>query len=304
MGRRGATGLAGIIAVDKPAGLTSHGVVARIRQLTEEGRVGHAGTLDPMATGVLVVLVGPYTRLEKFLSGHDKGYSATITFGTETDTDDAEGHVVRAAAVPAETFDPEAATCVLRGFVGASEQQPPVYSAIKLGGKTSHKVARAGGALDLAPRKVVVHVATLRGVDPTARTWDVDFLVSKGTYIRALARDIGRSVGSAAHLSALRRTSCGAISIETAVTLDQVAHHADNGTITDVFYDATAALGFPIIDATAEERLAVTAGRAIALPQPSADAAYFSVRANGSLRAVYRRDGERLRPDTVLGGAT
>ncbi|KAF0208153.1 MAG: tRNA pseudouridine(55) synthase TruB [Actinomycetota bacterium] len=300
--RRGATGLAGVIVIDKPAGMTSHDVVAAVRRATGEGRVGHAGTLDPMATGVLVVLVGPYTRLEKYLSGHDKGYSATITFGSETDTDDAEGQVVQTAPVPAGIFDAEHAEEILRTFIGASEQLPPAYSAIKLDGKTSHEVARAGGALALAPRSIVVHDAHLSGFDADARTWDVDFLVSKGTYIRALARDIGRSVKSAAHLSALRRTRSGSVFIEGAHSLTTVVEHGVTGTIAKLFYDAPGALGFPLLVADSQAD-AIATGRPLALPEFTGGAPLFSVLVDGTLRAIYRREGERLVPETVLGSA-
>ncbi len=302
--RRGATGLAGVIVIDKPAGMTSHDVVAAVRRASGEGRVGHAGTLDPMATGVLVTLIGPYARLEKYLSGHDKGYSATIAFGSETDTHDAEGEVVRSAAIPAEALDPAYASLVLAGFIGKSEQMPPAYSAIKVGGKTSHEVARAGGELALEPRAIVVHEATLRGINPEERTWDVDFLVSKGTYVRALARDIGRAVGSAAHLSRLRRTRAGSITIEDAVSLESVAAHGESDSITELFFDVPAALGFPVVSADADIADSVANGRALPLAVAPADATLVSVLVDGALRAIYRREGERLVADTVLGVTT
>lgn len=299
--RRGATGLAGVIVIDKPADMTSHDVVAAVRRATGEGRVGHAGTLDPMATGVLVVLVGPYTRLERYLSGHDKGYSATIAFGSETDTDDAEGQVVRTAPVSPEIFEADRAEQILHGFVGPSEQQPPAYSAIKMGGLTSHEVARAGGELALAPRAIVVHDAHLQDLDADTHTWDVDFLVSKGTYIRALARDIGRAAGSAAHLSRLRRTHSGSISIDEAIPLESVAEHGRAGTFAGLFCDASEALGFPVLVADSDQAEAVACGRPLALPDSTNDETLFSVLVHGALRAVYRLEVDRLVPDMVLG---
>ncbi|HEY5506633.1 MAG TPA: tRNA pseudouridine(55) synthase TruB, partial [Coriobacteriia bacterium] len=222
MSRRGATSLVGILPLDKPAGLTSHDVVARVRRSTGEGRVGHAGTLDPMATGLLVVLIGAYARLAPYLTSASKCYEATIAFGAETDTDDAEGAVTRRAAVPAELLDPGHARVVLSGFLGSSMQTPPAYSAIKVGGRTAHREARAGSAMELEPRPVEVLAAELLATDADAASWNVAFDVSKGTYIRALARDIGRACGSAAHLSALRRTTSGRLTLADSHTLEEM----------------------------------------------------------------------------------
>ncbi|HZL05264.1 MAG TPA: tRNA pseudouridine(55) synthase TruB, partial [Coriobacteriia bacterium] len=189
--RRGATDLSGILAVDKPSGITSHDVVAAVRRATGERRVGHAGTLDPVATGLLTILVGPATRLEPYLSGHDKTYVATIAFGTSTDTDDADGAVIQTVPVPGDVIDPDAASRLLASFTGEQLQVPPAYSAIKRGGQVAHRAARAGEPLAIEPRPVVVRAAELIAIDSTVPVWDVRFTVSKGTYIRALARDIG-----------------------------------------------------------------------------------------------------------------
>ncbi len=242
MGRRGATGLSGVLLVDKPAGMTSHDVVARVRRITGEGRVGHAGTLDPMATGLLVVLVGPMTRLEPFLSAAEKSYEATIAFGTATDTDDAEGATVATGDVRPEVLDPAYASLVLAGFLGPAEQRPPAYSAIKVGGEVAHRAARAGAPIELAMRPIEVFEATLTGIDADAARWDVAFRVSKGTYIRALARDIGEAVGVPAHLSALRRTGSGSLRIADAHALDAIAD------ITAAFTDPVAALGLRALE--------------------------------------------------------
>src|SRR5665648_353727 len=139
--RRGATDLSGILAVDKPSGITSHDVVAAVRRATGERRVGHAGTLDPVATGLLTILVGPATRLEPYLSGHDKTYVATIAFGTSTDTDDADGAVIQTVPVPGDVIDPDAASRLLASFTGEQLQVPPAYSAIKRGGQVAHRAA-------------------------------------------------------------------------------------------------------------------------------------------------------------------
>lgn len=297
--RRGATGLRGVLLVDKPAGHTSHDVVARVRRATGEKRIGHAGTLDPMATGLLVVLVGPFTRLEPYLSSASKGYEARIVFGTETDTDDAEGAVTRTADVPATVLDAEAARAALSGFLGESEQVPPAYSAIKVDGRVAHHAARSGSALELAPRTVTVHLAELRGIDADstggAPFWDVDFLVSKGTYVRALARDIGRAMGTAGHLSALRRTSSGPLGIAQAHTLEAVESAAADGTLPALFADPVAALKLPTLEA---DPRTVLAGRSLHAPAPLQGR--VAVTANSTLIAIYRAQDERLVPEAVF----
>jgi tRNA pseudouridine55 synthase len=296
--RRGASGLSGILVVDKPAGLTSHDVVSRVRRLAEEGRVGHAGTLDPLATGLLCVLVGPATRLSPFLSGRDKCYVARISFGSATDTDDREGETIRTVAADDSLFEPVRATSLLEGFLGEIEQTPPAYSAIKVEGRTAHRVARAGGSVALAPRTVTVHEARLEDASAADRTWDVAFSVSKGTYIRALARDIGERAGSAAHLTALRRTASGNLSIGEACSLDDLERAAETGSIAEFFVDPVRALGFSTIEAPTE---AVTHG--VWMPARTvagSEGQRFSIVAGNSLLGVYRLEGSQLRPDVVL----
>jgi tRNA pseudouridine55 synthase len=303
--RRGATDLYGILPVDKPSGMTSHDVVTRVRRITGEGRVGHAGTLDPLATGLLVVLIGPYARLAPFLTSAQKSYLATIAFGRETDTDDAEGETVRSAAVPAEVLDPVYAQRVLDGFLGRSLQSPPAYSAIKVGGTTAYRAARAGAPLELEPREIEVEGATLRSIDPKDVSWDVDFVVSKGTYVRALARDIGRACGSAAHLSALRRTTSGALSLADAHSLEEITAATDGTGIAGMFIDPAAALGLPVVE-TNDPALAhggaIDVPPGLHLPEGSA----VAVTAGESFAGVYRVTTTALRPAAVFasGGTT
>jgi tRNA pseudouridine55 synthase len=218
--KRGATDLCGVIAVDKPSGMTSHDVVARLRRFTGEGRIGHAGTLDPAATGLLLVCIGPATRLSNTLMAGDKTYEARVVFGAATDTDDAEGTVVAEAPVPAELANEDFARTVLAGFIGEQEQMPPHYSAIKKQGKKAYELARAGKLPELEPRPVTIHALHL--VKATAGYWDIEATVSKGTYVRSLARDLGEAVGSRAHLGALRRTRSGQVSVEQAHTLEEL----------------------------------------------------------------------------------
>jgi len=296
---RGASGLSGILPIDKPAGMTSHDVVARVRRALGEKRVGHAGTLDPAATGLLVVLVGPATRLEPYLSAARKSYTATITFGTATDTDDAEGATVRTVPVPQDTFDRTHAQRLLARFLGASQQMPPAYSAIKVGGVTAHRAARAGNALELKARPIEVYRAELIDVESDPATWTVEFEVSKGTYIRALARDLGEAAGTAAHLSALRRTASGALVLEQATTLETVEAAGAEG-IEPLFVDPVGAVGaLPVVEAPLAD---VANGRSLTLP-PDAVAGtgeLFAVVCEHRLKALYRATGDGLVPEVVL----
>ena len=294
--RRGATDLAGLLLIDKPAGMTSHDVVHRVRRATGERRVGHAGTLDPSATGVLIVLVGPYTRLERYLSGKSKSYDAVITLGAQTDTDDADGVVTARAPVPAALFDPVHADSILQRFVGTSMQAPPVYSAIKVGGQTAHRVARAGGEIDLAERQISVSMAELVAIDSEQHTWTVRFAVSKGTYIRALARDIGHEAGSAAHLSALRRTAIGAITLAETITLDDVEAATD---VRALFADPLKALGLPVLRIDDIQARDVADGRPIT--GNGIAEGKVAVAHDARLLAIYRAENGRLVAETVLG---
>jgi tRNA pseudouridine55 synthase len=297
--RRGATRLCGIIAVDKPAGMTSHDVVAAVRRASGEGRVGHAGTLDPLATGLLVVLVGAYTRLEPYLSGAAKTYEARIRFGSETDTDDAEGVATALASVPPGIFERDRAQKLLDGLLGDSLQNPPAYSSIKVGGRISHRVARGGGTLALEPRPITVDLALLEDADPAAETWDVLFQVSKGTYVRALARDIGRVAGTRAHLAGLRRTASGALDIRAAHTLDDIVAAAAEGGLPTLFTDPFAATGLRRV---AADTATVEVGGPLphALEPALADGDAVGVEVGGRLAAVYRVDGDQLRAEAVF----
>lgn len=297
--KRGATSLAGILLVDKPAGMTSHDVVAIVRRETGEGRVGHAGTLDPMATGLLVVLIGPFTRLEPFLSAARKSYDARIVFGSETDTDDAGGAMVRTADVPETIRDPAYARTMLAAALGPALQSPPAYSAIKVAGRVAHKAARAGEALELAPRPVEVFAAALTAVDPAMPSWDVAYTVSKGTYVRALARDLGRACGTAAHLGALRRTASGPLLLADACSLGDVAAAAEEGAIDRLFADPLVALGLPLHEAD-RESLANGRSLAVGASNQEDDGALRAVTVDGALAGVYRACGERLVPVVVL----
>lgn len=213
----------GLVIVDKPAGWTSHDVVGRMRRLAKTRRVGHAGTLDPMATGVLVLGVGKATRLLGHLALTEKGYDATIRLGQSTNTDDAEGEIT-ATASAAHVAD-EALHAGIAELTGPIQQVPPQVSAIKVNGERAYKMARKGEEVALAARPVTVREFTVTDVRRDGDLIDVDASVtcSSGTYIRALARDLGASLGCGGHLTALRRTRVGPYDLAMARTLDQFA---------------------------------------------------------------------------------
>lgn len=219
----------GLVVVDKPGGITSHDVVARVRRLAGTRKVGHAGTLDPMATGVLVLGVGRATRLLGHLMLTEKRYDATIRLGVATTTDDAEGEVV--ASTPAGEVAPEAVTAGLARFVGEIDQVPTAVSAIKVDGKRAYQRVRDGEDVELAARRVTVHELEVTGVRhlPAERVTDVDVTMrcSSGTYVRAVARDLGAALGVGGHLTALRRTAVGPYDLGVARTLAQLEEGYD-----------------------------------------------------------------------------
>ena len=225
--RRGPSAVNALIAVDKPLGLSSHDVVNRVRRAVGERRVGHAGTLDPDASGVLVVGIGQATKLLGLLTLDRKGYRARIEFGSATDTDDAAGEVIERAEVPADLLDTEYAAAQVARLVGEHDQVPPAYSAISVNGKRAYALAREGVEVELKSRRVTVHEASLLGVEGGANgeplVWICDFDVSKGTYIRSIARDLGRSLGTCAHLCGLVRTSAGGIGLADCAGLEELS---------------------------------------------------------------------------------
>ncbi|MCL2136466.1 MAG: tRNA pseudouridine(55) synthase TruB [Coriobacteriia bacterium] len=234
--RRGATDFDGVLLIDKPVGMTSHDVVDFVRSVTKEGRVGHTGTLDPGASGLMVVCIGPATKLSAQLTDQKKQYLAEIAFGMSTSTDDAYGEALEITAPPAKIADAAYGKAVLEQFTGTLMQRPPQYSAIKQQGVKAYQKARMGLTVELPPREVTVYQIDLLSVSPTA--WDISLEVSKGTYIRALARDIGVFVGCPAHLANLRRTSIGDWRIEDALTLEQLLGYSDPVDLKTCLFDA------------------------------------------------------------------
>lgn len=207
----------GVLLIDKPATYTSHDVVNRVRHKLQQKRVGHAGTLDPMATGLLLMLIGKATRLSQYLTSSDKEYEGTLTLGSTTNSQDAEGEVMETRPVPAD-LDRAKIEAVMQTFRGDQYQTPPMFSAIKVKGVPLYKMARKGEEIDREPRFIRVSGIELLSCELPLVSFRVQ--CSKGTYIRTIAHDIGEKLGCGAHLSALRRTACGALRLDKALTLD------------------------------------------------------------------------------------
>ncbi|MGI5215518.1 tRNA pseudouridine(55) synthase TruB [Plantactinospora sp. CA-290183] len=290
----------GLIVVDKPGGMTSHDVVARIRRLARTRRVGHGGTLDPMATGVLVIGVGRATRLLTYVIGAGKSYTATIRLGQATVTDDAEGEVV-ATASAAEVTD-EAVRAGLVPLTGEIDQVPSAVSAIKIDGQRAYKRVRDGETVTLAARRVTVSrldVLAVRRDAPDLVDVDVTVDCSSGTYIRALARDLGVALGVGGHLTALRRTAVGGFTIAEALTLPELEERAPD--VVNLPVEDAARRFFPQREADAREAKVLSHGGPL---DPAGIVGPYAVfdPAGGLVAIVSERDG-RARAEIVLAPA-
>jgi tRNA pseudouridine55 synthase len=289
----------GLVVVDKPTGWTSHDVVARMRRLAHTRKVGHAGTLDPMATGVLVLGVGAGTRVLHHLVLTDKAYTATVRLGQATLTDDAEGEVVSSASAAA--VDQPAVERAMAALTGDIEQVPSAVSAIKVDGKRAYQQVRAGQQVDLAARPVTIRkFIALHFARPNDELLDVDVDVecSSGTYVRALARDLGAALGVGGHLTALRRTRVGPFTLATALTLDELA------TVDDpVAMPLPAALraAFTVRDVNADEVRELSFGRPLAAR--GVDGVHAAIDADDRAIALLREDGDSARPVLVFAAA-
>jgi tRNA pseudouridine55 synthase len=280
----------GLVIVDKPAAMTSHDVVARVRRLLQTRKVGHAGTLDPMATGVLVLGVGRATRLLHHLVLADKAYTATIRLGRSTDTDDAEGELIASSSVADVTDDDVRAA--MTKLSGAIEQVPSAVSAIKVGGRRAYKRVRAGESVTLAARPVTVTRFDALGFRREADTIDVAVGVecSSGTYVRALARDLGVALGVGGHLTELRRTRVGPFGLDMARPLG-----AELSTLR--LADAVRA-ALPVRDVDVEEARELSYGRPI--ETRGIPGTYGAIAADGEVVALLREDGPLARPVLVF----
>jgi tRNA pseudouridine55 synthase len=285
----------GVLVCDKAAGMTSHDVVARVRRLAGQRRVGHGGTLDPPATGVLVLALGRATRLLPFLPTEPKRYLAGIAFGAETDTLDAAGTVT--ATADAAAVDETTLRAALAGFVGPQDQVPPMVSAIKLGGERLYAKARRGEQVERAPRPIVVHDLELLDLTAGERPLaTVGVVCSGGTYVRSLAADLGRALGTLAHLASLRRTAVGRFAEAEAHTLDDLA---GEGKLEAAVLDPAAAMDPAAVRAlTPAEAAALATGRTLE-PTGRGDPV-AAVGPDGRLVAVIQDSAGRARPRVVL----
>ncbi|MEZ0049425.1 tRNA pseudouridine55 synthase [Mycobacterium sp. MAA66] len=288
----------GLVIVDKPAGMTSHDVVGRCRRLFGTRKVGHAGTLDPMATGVLVVGIERATKILGLLTATDKTYVATIRLGQSTSTEDAEGEVLQ--TVPAGHVTDEQIEDAVATQRGAIDQVPSAVSAIKVGGERAYKLVREGKAPELAARRVRISRFSVDAVRRSEDFVDVDVTVdcSSGTYIRALARDVGVALGVGGHLTALRRTMVGRYGLDEARTLEQLADAAE----LSYSLDAACLLGFPRRDLTDTEAEDTRHGRA--LEPAGIDGIYAATAADGRVIALLSDGATRTKSVVVLRPAT
>jgi tRNA pseudouridine55 synthase len=291
----------GLIVVDKPAGMTSHDVVARVRRLAKTRRVGHGGTLDPMATGVLIIGVNRATRLLTYVIGSAKSYTATIRLGESTVTDDAEGDVTARASTAAVTDD--AVRAGLAAQTGEIDQVPSAVSAIKINGERAYKRVRDGENVEIPARRVTVSRLDVLDVRRPAGTEvidvDIDVTCSSGTYIRAIARDLGTALGVGGHLTALRRTAVGGLTLAESATLEQLEERAPD--VVGLPMADAARRAFPQRTATPDEARMLSHGGPLA--PAGIDGPYAVFDPAGTLLAIVRdRDG-RARAEIVLAPA-
>jgi tRNA pseudouridine55 synthase len=289
----------GIVVVDKPAGMTSHDVVGRCRRIFSTRKVGHAGTLDPMATGVLVIGVDRATKILGLLTTTSKSYAATIRLGQTTSTEDAEGELLQ--SVSAEHLTPEDIEAAIAGLRGEISQVPSAVSAIKVGGRRAYQLVREGHQVELEARPVRIdrfETLAVRHAPDGFIDLDVEVDCSSGTYVRALARDVGAALGVGGHLTSLRRTRVGRFGLDQARTLDDLAEQPQ----LSLSLDEACLLMFPRRDLTAEEVEAAGNGRPLAAA--GIDGVYAAGDADGRVIALLRDDGTRTRSVVVVRPAT
>lgn len=291
----------GILNIDKPAGMTSHDVVGRVRRVLQTKRAGHAGTLDPDATGVLVVVVGIATRLLPFLPTEPKTYVARIAFGTETDTEDASGRVVREAN--ASTLTEDALQSVLPRFSGEIDQIPPMVSAVHHGGKRLYELAREGITVERAARRVTIHgirAGDFAGGERAEATLHVS--CGGGTYIRTLCADIGKALGLPAHMKTLRRDSVGNFHRDDALTLDEMLQVTREAIVADWLLPIERALDMPTIAISDAEAVRVSRGQSVDALIPPAQTEAVALLHRERLLAIARYDDGELLPYRVFTG--
>lgn len=292
------SGLSGVLPVDKPVGPTSHDVVAVARRALRERRIGHTGTLDPFASGLLLLCVGPATRLAEYLTARPKTYVATMRLGERTDTDDRTGEVVETSDAWRALGEAAVRDALLRQ-IGEIRQLPPVYSAKKVGGERMYAAARRGEVLEREPVTVTVYRLQVLEVSLPEVRFEVE--CSAGTYIRAIARDAGETLGVGAHLTELRRTRIGEHDVSAAVSLDAIEDAERVGAA--MLSPLAAVSHLPVVPVSEEEARRIASGGAVALPAgaeiaESAPAAMVS--AGGELLAIGERRADRVQPRKVF----
>jgi tRNA pseudouridine55 synthase len=286
----------GLLLLDKPEGLTSHDVVAQVRKIVNEQRVGHAGTLDPMATGLLVLGIGPSTRLLRFAQSEVKRYRGTVRLGVATDSLDAQGTVTTEAPVP--TLTDEEMNTNAQSMLGTQQQIPPMVSALKVGGRRLHAMAREGLEVIREPREITVSEFTLNAQGDAA-TWDFEVECSVGTYVRVLLSDLAQKVGTVGHLTALRRISSGRHHIDQALTLDGFAHEFERGpSPLRPPLDFVTQLESVVLTADQERRLRM--GQRVQFDAVFTAPEIAALNERGALVGILHPRGDQWKPELVL----
>jgi tRNA pseudouridine55 synthase len=289
----------GVVNLDKPIGPTSHDMVALMRRLTGDRRIGHAGTLDPLASGVLPILVGAATRFSEELTGGRKRYTATVRLGATSATDDGEGPVThREVEIP----DDRAIAAALNDFVGTSEQMPPAFSARKLGGRTAHRAARSGHALALQPRRVTVDAIELGGISRTTDGVDVtiDLRCGPGTYVRSIARDLGERLGCGGYLAALRRTEAAGLRVEDGITPDGLEALRGEDRLVEALLPVAALLPLPHLRLSEHDAERFRHGSRITVSDGPRTGRLAIFDASDELLGIGTVAGGQLQPDKVI----
>jgi tRNA pseudouridine55 synthase len=286
----------GLLLVDKASGLTSHDVVAQVRTILNERRVGHAGTLDPMATGLLVLAVGPSTRLLRFAQSEVKRYRGTVQLGVATDSLDADGAPTERRAVPAISH--EVMNAAAGAMLGVQQQIPPMVSAVKVGGRRLHQLARQGVEVEREARDVTIHSFALVATDDPS-VWSFDVECSVGTYVRVLLSDLTSALGTVGHLSSLRRTRSGDFRVEDALSVEQLSEVvAGGGTALRAPVTFVEKLEHVVLDENAERKIRM--GQRVTLVDPLVTDEIAALNGAGQLVAILRRRGEAWQPEVVL----
>ena len=285
----------GLLLVDKPKGLTSHDVVARVRRILHEKKVGHAGTLDPMATGLLVVAVGPSTRLLRFAQSETKRYSGAVKFGVATDSLDADGSVVEERPVP--DLPRDAVLAAVSSMIGVQMQTPPMVSAIKIDGQRLHELARRGVEVERAPREIAVTKFSLAPTDDES-VWRFDVECSVGTYVRVLLSDLAERLGTIGHLVELRRLASGSHSVEDAFTIEALQDAVDDGR--DVLAPPAAFVSALTHATLSDDQVrAVRMGQRVTIGAEDTEE-IAAMDGGGELVGILVRRGESWKPELVL----